>query len=81
MTILSSSIKTVSIMIGPDYIKQEWFGLLISCAKFFKITKHFMALLSWNASPSKSKPYLLYKVNIMTADVLATQGVSNVEPH
>ena len=54
------------------------------CAKFFrwnkKIYLHFMSFLhvdmpqSWNPLSCKTKTYLFYIVNIMGADVLATQG-------
>ena len=54
------------------------------CAKFFREHKHAITLYvipphwhdidSWNPSWYKTRIYILYIVNIMVADVLATQG-------
>ena len=40
----------------------------------YEIPEHWFGTGSWNPSSCKTKPYLFYIVNIMGADVLATQG-------
>ena len=62
-----------------------WGSINPLCAKFFRGNKsiylHFVSFLlidmtqgSWNPVSSKRSTYLFYKVNIMSVDVLATQG-------
>ena len=41
---------------------------------FYDIPPHKCDTFSWNSSLSKTRTYLFYIVNIMDADVLATQG-------
>ena len=41
---------------------------------FYVIPPHWHAKDNWNPSPYKTRTYLFYIVNIMVADVLATQG-------
>ena len=43
---------------------------------FYVIPAHWYDTGTWNPSSSKIRTYLLYRFNIMTAEVLATKGAS-----
>ena len=62
---------------GPlifNYLHAKFRRRNINMYLYFVIPPHWHAIDSWNSSSYKTRTYIFYIVNIMVANVLATQG-------